>query len=140
MTESTDSTYKAQGMANPGKLSLHLQTQIQPDFMAALEAELANLVYERLLAFRQRVFTERARLLHARASKYISAFGLCLSVALVYMSGSTTYAIRPGLLLFFLFTILFFYTWDTGRLLKTHENFILPLWRRTSKATASRIL
>jgi hypothetical protein len=140
MTESTDSIHQIPVATYTCKQRLDLQTQVQADFFAALEAELCSLICDRLLVCRKRIFTDTIQLLRARLAKYASAIGLCLSVVLISLDGSTMHGIRVDLLLFFLFSVAFFATWDTDRLLKTQEKIILPYWRRIANLSAAKIL
>ncbi len=125
---------------NSSAQRLHLQLEFTPDFCAALESELTALMYERLIAFRQRYRHSKLQRGAQASLKYITALGLCLSVAMIYFDYVSGQSIKLDIFFFILFSIIFFLTRDMNKYIAKSNKLLDPSYRWSARTRAASML
>ncbi len=127
MNESIDPLHQTLAPMNARVRRMHLQVQVTADFCAALETELAAMMHERLVAFRQRFRLSKFQLRLQGSLKYIIALGLCLSVALIYLDSISKQGIKLDIAFFILFSVAFFFlTRDMDKFIARRDILVKP--------------
>lgn len=119
---------------------LQLHAEVTPEFLHALENELITLVHDRLMAHRERFLSKKLQMVSMRALKYISIFGLCMSIALFALGGFNYHGLRLEIGFIIFFALAFLLARDTRRLMEWRTKLSKPYWLWLARSNASRML
>jgi len=119
---------------------LLLQTQVNSDYLLALEAELVTVLLERFKASHARMLSPRLYTWSMMAIKYLSIMGFGVSLLSYFQGGTFVYSVRQDIILMPVFAVFCVVFWNTNKIIQKHAAMTARSWMWIAKKRSSGML